>query len=276
MSLFKRGKKGIWWYEFEFSGHRYRESTKTTSRSLAEKAERKRHRDLEAAGAGVRVEKARPVLFSVATDEWLKLKGPTISAKTLNIYTAEVAVLKAYFGALLVTDITARDIVDYITARRQTKSKKTKAKTADKSIRNELGTLRAVLKKHKRWEAIKEDIRLPKGREDVGVALTTEQEEALLKACAASRSRSLYPAVELALNTGLRHDEIRLLRWRQVDFANESIIVGKSKTEHGTGRPVPMNQRALKVMKDWAGAAAQAQGVALRVPVRKGRHQRQR
>jgi integrase len=53
-------------------------------------------------------------------------------------------------------------------------------------------------------------------------------------------------------NTGLRHDELRLLRWRQVDFKNQAIIVGQSKTEHGTGRPVPMNQRAVKAMEDWA------------------------
>src|SRR6185503_15905145 len=50
----------------------------------------------------------------------------------------------------------------------------------------------------------------------------------------------------------LRHDELRLLRWRQVDLTNNAIVVGKSKTDHGAGRPVPLNQRALKVIQDWA------------------------
>ena len=43
-----------------------------------------------------------------------------------------------------------------------------------------------------------------KAREDVGRALSFEEEQRLLKACAASRSRSLFPAVAIALNTGLR------------------------------------------------------------------------
>lgn len=67
--------------------------------------------------------------------------------------------LKPHFAKMLVTDITPRDVADYIKARRQDK-------IADKSIRNELGTLRAILKKHRRWETIKDDVMLPKGRED--------------------------------------------------------------------------------------------------------------
>ena len=88
--------------------------------------------------------------------------------------------------------------------------------------------------------------------DDIGCALTVEQEQRLVAACAASRSRSLLPAVSLALVTGLRHDELRLLKWLQVDLANEAIRVGKSKTVHGTGRAVPINQTAVVALKDWA------------------------
>lgn len=95
-------------------------------------------------------------------------------------------------------------------------------------------------------------VMLPKGREDIGQALSVEEEERLLTACAKSHSRSLLVAVTLALNTGMRHDEIRLLRWRQVDLTNHAITVGKSKTEYGAGRAVPLNQRALKTLEDWA------------------------
>lgn len=246
MALFQRGKKGIWWYEFVVHGRRYRESTGTTSERLAEKIERKRHRDLEAAAGGIEVtEQAKPVLFSVAAKDWLALKEPMVATKTYAMYSADVDRLKPHFGALLVTDITDRDVADYITARRQ-------KKIAEKSIRNELGTLRGILRKHKRWEVIKENVRLPKGREDVGQALSEDEEERLLKACAASTSRSLLVVVTLALNTGMRHDEMRLLRWRQVDLGNEAITVGKSKTEHGAGRAVPLNQRALGALKGWA------------------------
>ena len=245
MALFQRGKKGIWWYEFEVHGRRYRESTKTTSEQLAHKIERKRHRDLEAAAGGIEVQKVRPVLFGVAAEDWLKLKEPTLAEKTRAMYSSDVAHLKPHFAKMLVTDIAARDVADYIKARRQDG-------IADKSIRNELGTLRAVMKKHRRWEAIKDDVMLPRGREDVGQALSGEEEERLLLACAKSHSRSLSVAVTVALNTGMRHDEIRLLRWRQVDLTNHAITVGKSKTDHGTGRAVPLNQRATTALERWA------------------------
>jgi integrase len=45
----------------------------------------------------------------------------------------------------------------------------------------------------------------------------------------------LLPVVSLALATGMHHDEMRLLRWKQVDFTNEEIKVGHGKTEHGSG-----------------------------------------
>jgi len=241
--LYRRGR--TWWYEFTFRGCRYRESTRTSSERLAAQIERKRHHEVEAANAGIALEPAKPVLFSVAATEWLELKKPVWSAKTYIIAKADIAHLTTQLGKLLVTDITARHIAEYITARRHQKA-------ADKTIRNELGTLRGVLKKHKRWAAVKDDVRLPKGREDIGCALTPDQEEALLRACAASRSRSLLPAVTLALQTGLRHGEIRLLKWRQMDFVNDAVVVGKSKTQHGAGRVVPLNQRALSTLREWA------------------------
>ena len=45
MSLFKRGS--VWWYEFWFASRRIRESSKTTSKTLAKSAEQKRRRELE-------------------------------------------------------------------------------------------------------------------------------------------------------------------------------------------------------------------------------------
>ena len=89
-------------------------------------------------------------------------------------------------------------------------------------------------------------------REDVGHAITADEEAALLSECLNSRSRCLYPAVMIALNTGMRYSEIRLLRWRQLDFADHFLTVGKSKTRTGTGRVIPLNARLLRVLEMWA------------------------
>lgn len=89
--------------------------------------------------------------------------------------------------------------------------------------------------------------------DDVGRALSAEEERELASACLLSRSRSLYPAVMLALNTGMRYSEIRLLQWKQVDFSGKILTVGKSKTTTGSGRAVPLNARILNVLEMWAG-----------------------
>jgi integrase len=56
----------------------------------------------------------------------------------------------------------------------------------------------------------------------------------------------------LALNTCMRYSEIRLLRWEQINFANRYVTVGKSKSDSGTGRVIPLNARAYAVLKLWA------------------------
>jgi hypothetical protein len=45
MAVFKRG--GVWWYKFYFAGQFIRESTKSTSKTLAKDAENQRRRELE-------------------------------------------------------------------------------------------------------------------------------------------------------------------------------------------------------------------------------------
>ena len=83
-------------------------------------------------------------------------------------------------------------------------------------------------------------------------AVFASEEKRLLEECSKSRSRSLNPAVTLALSTAMRYSEIRLLKWKQVDFSGKQVWVGKSKTEYGEGRPIPMNDRAFLVMSMWA------------------------
>ena len=89
-------------------------------------------------------------------------------------------------------------------------------------------------------------------REDVGRALTAEEESALLLECGRSRSRMLLPFVVLALETGARFNTVRTLEWRNIDFANRCLKFGHDKTRAGTGRTVPLNHRAIAALTFWA------------------------
>src|SRR5215467_13587034 len=52
--------------------------------------------------------------------------------------------------------------------------------------------------------------------------------------------------------------EIKTLRWSQVDLIHKSVTVGKSKTEGGSGRLIPLNQSAVTVLVKWARRTPEA------------------
>ena len=60
------------------------------------------------------------------------------------------------------------------------------------------------------------------------------------------------PFLTLAIETGARYGVIRTLQWGCVDFENRCLKSGKDKTAAGTGRMVPLSQRALAALSFWA------------------------
>jgi integrase len=58
--------------------------------------------------------------------------------------------------------------------------------------------------------------------------------------------------VTLAIETGARFGVIRTLQWGSVDFENRCLRWGKDKTASGTGRIIPLNQRAMAALGFWA------------------------
>ena len=239
--IYRRGR--VWWFEFYFARQRIRESTKTTSKSLAREAERARRRELEEGFNGIR--RRQPRLLSVAAEEWLALKRHTLSPRSVIIERANFCHLLPVLGKCLISDISAADISLY-------QQRRLSEGASPKTINLEVGTLRAILRKKRLWARLQPDVKMLQVRSNVGRAIALEEENRLMGFCAASRSRSLYPAVVLALNTCLRHSELKHLRWRQIDLTARTVTVGKSKTECGTGRVIPLNERAVAVMTFWA------------------------
>jgi hypothetical protein len=68
----------------------------------------------------------------------------------------------------------------------------------------------------------------------------------VLAEAAKLRSKNMYPALVVDLNCGLRDRELRELRWQQVDLLHKKqLTVGKSKTDAGTGRVIPLNDTVM-------------------------------
>jgi integrase len=151
---------------------------------------------------------------------------------------------KSSDGKQLLSDISVEDLAKYQMRRKRDK-------VSNRTVNLELGVMRSILRRHRMWEAIALDVRFLKESPSPGRAITSEEESRLLDAASKSRCRSLYPVIMLAINTGMRSNEIRDLKWEQVDFFARSLTVGKSKTAAGTGRLIPLTPRAFSVLTQW-------------------------
>jgi len=240
----KRPSDGIWWMRFRFAGRFVHESTRTKSKTLARESERQRRRELETKWNRVE-RRSLPPTFERAATMWLEAAKPHIAERTYEIYDVAIRChLIPALGPRLLCDIGPDAVASY-QARRKS------AGASARTINKELQVLRQMLKRHKLWASLQGDVKFEKEHSNIGKALAREEEKSLLTACASNPL--LNAVVTLALNTALRKNEIRTLRWNQIDFEKRTLIVGKAKTEGGSGRVIPLNQPAFDALVKWAG-----------------------
>jgi integrase len=73
----------------------------------------------------------------------------------------------------------------------------------------------------------------------------------MLEEARKARSPHIYMALTLALNAGMRDAEIKTLTWAQINFAKNFLAVGRSKTEGGEGRTIPLNSALLPALTEY-------------------------
>jgi integrase len=244
MSVFRYKGSKVWTMDFVFHGQRIRETTGMTSKTRAKDVEDKRKNDLKDGSAGI-WKQQQPRLLSVAAEEWLEMKKATLAPRSVIIEKANLAHLLPELGKMLVCDIDDTDVARY-------QRKRLKEEASPKTVNLEIGTLRAILKRSGQWARLQPKVNMLATRDDIGRAINPEEEAALLQACGKSRSRSLVPFVTLAIETGARYGTIRTLQWGCVDFENRCLKWGKDKTSAGTGRIIPLSQRAIAALSFWA------------------------
>lgn len=252
MGVYKRG--GVWWYKFRFAGRTIRESTKTTSKTVAREAERQRRRDLEEGYNNIsdrrdeRIQPVSAVAEAYLDDYKLKHRSGTF---------AEYAIghVVRHLGKLLLVDVGSDTVKEYQIAR-------LKEQASPKTINEETGFLLRVL--GERGDVIRAALRRERNlklrvRPTAGKAYSERQKAKLLAAAvpesgnptqAKSRSPYIRPALQLAFNAGLRDAEIRNLTWAQIDLEKRILTVGRSKTAAGEGRTIPLNNSLFSALVD--------------------------
>lgn len=258
--IYQRGN--IWWYEFVFEGRRIRESSHSKNQKVAERMEWKRFEALNEGRQGFS-KPTRHKLFggegrpksnipAGAAKDYLLEREAHWSPKTREIHATSLSHLQHYFGKMLLNEIIAEDISRYQRERKNEGA-------SNRTVNIEIELLRLVLRKARLWSRIADDVHLLSQRSEVGRELNDDEIHRLLNACKASRSRGLYTAVLTSIHTGLRSQELRLLRWRQIDLIEGTITVGKSKTRGGEGRLVYLSTSAIQTLQEWRSQFPEAQ-----------------
>jgi integrase len=124
-------------------------------------------------------------------------------------------------------------------------------------INMEMGAVRRVLKKGKRWHLLAGDIKPLKEHPRQARVLSYGEKLRLLKV-AASRPewQTARLAAVLVFNSSMRGCEIRGLHWRDVDLIQRTLTVRHSKTEAGE-RVIPLNADAWStILELWERAKA--------------------
>ncbi|MBZ5622891.1 MAG: site-specific integrase [Acidobacteriia bacterium] len=245
MSVFKNGR--LYHYEFVVDGRRHRGSTGTANKPEAIAEERRQRERLEKSYSQVLQEETHEQqrkTIQKAADEFLV----DYRAKHRSASYAEYALghVKTLLGDRLVVEITPKVVKGYQTAR-------LKEKAGPKTINDEVMLLirlcgdqgeliRATLRRDK---ALK--LALPPSP---GRPYSAEEKARMLEEAQKLRTPQMHAALALDLNTGLRDKELREIRWEQVDLVHKkALTVGRSKTDAGTGRVIPLNDTAIVALE---------------------------
>jgi integrase len=179
--------------------------------------------------------------FTEATERHLEDRLPSLAARSITTEKERLKPLRRYFGEMPLTRINSDLVRAYVAERK-------KAGVANKTVNLEIGVLRGVLKRAKRWYLLADEIKPLPARHQVGRALSPEEKLRLQKAAAKNPDwENARLAMTLALNTTMRACEVKGVRWRDVNFLERTVDIRQSKTDAGK-RVIPLNSDAWEAI----------------------------
>lgn len=96
-------------------------------------------------------------------------------------------------------------------------------------------------------------VRRPVIRNERSRRLTGDEELRLVQACETGRIPFMQTLLILAIETGMRRGEILGLKW--CDLSHNRRVISLTMTKNGTGREVPLSQRAFEALMEWKQCA---------------------
>ena len=179
MGIYKRGD--IYWYRFNWNGERIRESTKQSSRRVAQQIEAAHRTSLAKGEVGIRDRTAVQTLKEFSEGEFLAYVRATSSGKPRTVTFYETTVnnlVTSPLGSMRMDAITTEAISEFITRRRDDHM-------AIATINRDLATLRRLFRLAQEWGkvyTVLPRVRLLPGENQRERVVTAEEEKRYLSA----------------------------------------------------------------------------------------------
>jgi integrase len=232
----KKTPSGRWAYDFWYAGKRHirvvGESKEQAESAMA--VHRKRLIDEKFGIASPVVD----VLFNNLAEDYFRKVSKQKRSWRRDRVTLDH--LERFFRGKLVSEITSKGVEEY-------KAKRHK-EVSESTINREIALLSNVFTTAVTWKhATSNPVRGVARFEEpdpVERPLTVDEESRLINAA----SKHLKPILVLLINTGLRRNELLSLRWKNVDFAKNQLIIPKTNCKRKQMRMVPLNSVAVKTL----------------------------
>ena len=279
MAVYKQKGSKNWWYKFAWNGEQIRESTKQTSKRVAEQMEAAHKAALAKGEVGIRKKHPAPTLSEFADQQFLPFVESRLSKrlKTLEYYKNGVRSLKAFapLADCKLDEITVGAITGFVEKRRC-------GGLQISSINRLLEVLRRMLRLSAEWGVIEKappKVEMLPGENERDRVLTHQEEGRYLKAAATIGARIeeayrqalegiraqkgqmptepddpflLRDVTTILIDCALRPEESFRLRWRHVRDGALHVPYGKTESAR---RSIPLTPRAAALLEMRSGVS---------------------
>ena len=236
MGLYKRPGSKNWQMRFYYKGKIRTMSARTTKKKVAEKQLEIIKGEINQ-GKFKLVTKEEQISFEEYSKKFTSWAKTNLKPKSYKRYQVSINQLDPFFGNSKLRDISVKQIEKYRTNRNKVVSKIT--------INRDMACLKclfshAIVDGYCDENPVKK-IRFYKEPKKALFYLTEDEAKKLLKAC---DTVAIKTYVLLGLHTGMRVEEMLSLRWTDVNFEDNAIIL--RDTKKGDDDIVPMNATVVK------------------------------
>ncbi len=192
-------------------------------------------------------------------EEWLSAYAREIraecAARWADFSLARLGELHAKSGLTLLTPEAASAYLSDIAARRKTGTRNRILAVFSRFYKWAVRTERAAVNPFAGIKTLKEE-------KSLDIVYCTPKERTEIIALAEATAREDWLAVPLAFYSGMRREEVALLEWPDVRFAEGILVVGRSKTKKG--RTIPLNATLESLLLPFASAGRS--GYVVKIP----------